>query len=238
MARFRDISVYANNSVIDINLVGEGHPGFAQTNGGALECHTDSTTCCRGIDNLDGQPGQGRGEWYYPDGSVVPTPLSLGSIGTAHFFYRTRDHMIVRLNHVDGDRAAILHGVYRCEIPGADGNNITRLVTLYDSEGDTLLPPLHAEICIDLPKIVRNGNIKYTLPSAERCFDLPQIANGNIRYTPPSALSSTLEPGRRFIGTIATYSCLPGYQLVGGSLVRVCVIGGIWNGIEPSCGKI
>ena len=36
----------------------------------ALECHTDDTTCCRGIDNPPN--GTGRGEWYYPDGTVVP----------------------------------------------------------------------------------------------------------------------------------------------------------------------
>ena len=113
--------MYANNSVIDIRLVGEG---FEEpfTDGGALECHTDDTTCCRGIDNPD---GLGRGEWYYSDGTVVPPPG--GSTG----FYRTRGHMVIRLNRVDGTSTSLLSpGVYRCEIPGAGGVTITRSITL------------------------------------------------------------------------------------------------------------
>ena len=121
--------MYANNSVIDINLVGEGFEGAQITDGGALECHTDDTTCCRGIDNPN---GQGRGEWYYPDGTVVPPP---GGRGGATGFYRTRDHMVIRLN-----RAVVVGpaGVYRCEIPGAEGVTITRYITLH-SKGKILL---------------------------------------------------------------------------------------------------
>ena len=86
----------------------------------ALECHTDDTTCCRGIDNPPN--GTGRGEWYYPDGTVVPPPP-----GSETVFYRTRDHMVIRLN-----RGRILFpvGVYRCEIPGAGGVNITRYINI------------------------------------------------------------------------------------------------------------
>ena len=71
--------------------------------------------------------------------------------------------------------------------------------------------------------------------SAERCSDLPDIANGsNIIYTPPHRV---LSRGHRYIGTIATYSCLPGYKLVGESSVRACVLDGSWNGAEPLCGE-
>ena len=85
--------MYANNSVIDINLVGEGYAGLPQiTDGGALECHTDDTTCCRGIDNPDGSD---RREWYFPNGTVVPPP------GSGTGFYRTRGHMVIRLNRVN-----------------------------------------------------------------------------------------------------------------------------------------
>ena len=100
--------MYANNSVIDINLVGEGFEGLLRiTDGGALECHTDDTTCCRGIDNPPN--GTGRGEWYYPDGTVVPPP------GGGTGFYRARDHMVIRLNR---NKVASPSGRYRCEIPG------------------------------------------------------------------------------------------------------------------------
>ncbi len=120
LARYRDILVYTNNSVIDINLVGEGFIGDQLTDGcGALECHTDDTTCCRGIDDPN---GVGRGEWYYPDGTVVPPPNSGNSI------YRTRDHMMIRLNR----RPSVTQpsGVYTCVIPGAGGVNIVRLIIL------------------------------------------------------------------------------------------------------------
>ena len=112
--------MYANNSVIDINLVGEGFEGSQITDGGALECHTDDSTCCRGIDNPD-LPG--RGEWYYPNGTVIPPPGG----GT---FYRTRGHMVIRLNRVEETDTLEQKGEYHCEIPGAGGVTITRYVTL------------------------------------------------------------------------------------------------------------
>ena len=110
--------MYANNSVIDIRLVGEGFKGDQITDGGALECHTDDTSCCRGKDNPF---GVGRGEWYYPNGTVV-LPPSNGNI-----IYRTRDHMVIRLNRGPG---SLTSGVYTCVIPGAGGVNITRHITL------------------------------------------------------------------------------------------------------------
>ena len=79
---------------------------------------TDDTTCCRGIDNPD---GPGRGEWYYPDGTVVPRPG--GDTG----FYRTRDHMVISLNRGVVSKPT---GVYRCEVPGAGGVTIIRYITL------------------------------------------------------------------------------------------------------------
>ena len=125
MARYSSTAVYANNSVIDISLVGEGYPGVAQTDGGALECHTDDTTCCRGIDNPPNGPG--RGEWYYPDGTVVPSPGN-------SMIYRTRDHMVIRLNRVSARGTVGTSGLYKCEIPGV-GGSIVRNVMLIRTEG-------------------------------------------------------------------------------------------------------
>ena len=122
LVRYSDITVYANNSVIDINLVGEGFEGAQITDGGALECYTDDTTCCRGRDNPN---GTGRGEWYYPDGTVVAPPPE-GDV-QATGFYRTSDHMVVRLNR---DFVTKPTGVFRCEIPGAGGANISRYISL------------------------------------------------------------------------------------------------------------
>ena len=113
--------MYANNSVIDINLVGEGFEGARITDGGALECHTDDTTCCRERDNPN---GTGRGEWYYPNGTVVSSPG--GDTG----FYRTRDHMIIRLSRIGSYASSQQTGVYRCEIPGDGGVIIIRYIIL------------------------------------------------------------------------------------------------------------
>ena len=109
---------FANNSVINIELVGEGYPGITQTNSGALECHTDDINCCRNIDNPN---GTGRGEWYYPDGTVVPPPSGDG-------FYRTRGHMVIRLNRGAGTLSPT--GIYRCIIPDAGGIIVTRYIQL------------------------------------------------------------------------------------------------------------
>ena len=62
------------------------------------------------------------------------------------------------------------------------------------------------------------------------------MTNGVSIYTPPRAVSAGLLIGQRYTGTIATYSCSPGYQLVGGSSLRACGNNGIWNGTEPVCG--
>ena len=120
---------FANNSVIDINLVGEGYQVPQITDSGALECHTDDTTCCRGADAPNGigsgefyyPNGGGRGEWYYPDGTVVLPP------GGGSWFYRTRDHMIIRLNRYG---PPLPTGIYSCVVPGAGGVNITRYILL------------------------------------------------------------------------------------------------------------
>ena len=109
---------FDNNSVINIFLVGDGYQQPKSTDSGALECHTDDTTCCRGIDNPN---GTGKGEWYYPNRTVVPPPGVDG-------FYRTKDHMVIRLNR--GGVTLSPTGIYRCVIPGAGGIIMTRYIQL------------------------------------------------------------------------------------------------------------
>ena len=58
--------------------------------------------------------------------------------------------------------------------------------------------------------------------------------NAEVSYTPPDSSSGE---GVQYIGTIATYICSSGYQLVGGTSVRACGADGEWNGTVPSCGK-
>ncbi len=114
--------MYGNNSVIDINLVGEGFSGphiSTSSDGGALLCHTNNRNCCRMRDNPS--TNVGRGEWYFPNGTLV-------SKSNEFNIYRTRGHMVVRLNRMSGLMPPT--GEYRCVIPGVDGINITRHITL------------------------------------------------------------------------------------------------------------
>ena len=70
------------------------------------------------------------------------------------------------------------------------------------------------------------------------CNDLPETNNLEIIYTPPREVSANLSPGQRYTGTIATYSCSPGYQLVGGSSLRACGQDGSWKGTQPFCAGV
>ena len=69
------------------------------------------------------------------------------------------------------------------------------------------------------------------------CDDLPVADNCEVSYTPPRSTSTELPDGVRYTGTITTYNCSSGYQLVGGSSLRACGADGQWNGTAPSCGK-
>ena len=52
-----------------------------------------------------------------------------------------------------------------------------------------------------------------------------QSANGTVTYNTSGALTS---------GTVATYSCEDGYELVGEE-TRICLVDGTWTGAEPEC---
>ena len=69
------------------------------------------------------------------------------------------------------------------------------------------------------------------------CDDLSEITHGFIFYCPIHDVSAGLPAGQRYTGTIATYSCSPGYQLMGGSSLRACGLDGSWNGTELFCGN-
>ena len=66
------------------------------------------------------------------------------------------------------------------------------------------------------------------------CETLPSIANGMISY-------STNVMGQYNLGTVATYTCNPGYELTGpGDEMRTCVDNGdgsglSFNGTDPTC---
>ena len=96
---------FHDNDTIDIMNIGEDDS--------ALICQTDLRPCCG--------TGFRAGEWYYPNGTVVPV------IGTESDFYRNRESDgTVRLNR--RNNANHPTGIYHCEVP--DENNITRTLHL------------------------------------------------------------------------------------------------------------
>ena len=88
---------------------------FADPNpGSSLVCNTINvnTHCCRGRDNPN---GSSVGEWYFPNGTIVPR-LSVSPNGD---FTRTGYTHQVRLNRRNNTTAPL--GTYTCVVP--DMNN-------------------------------------------------------------------------------------------------------------------
>ena len=54
------------------------------------------------------------------------------------------------------------------------------------------------------------------------------VANGAVQYDPNSSTDKFMG------GTVATYSCADGYELVGEER-RTCLVDGTWRGDEPQC---
>ena len=68
----------------------------------------------------------------------------------------------------------------------------------------------------------------FVLPHTAPCSDLPAPTNGGVSYNAP------VSNGSRPINTTATYSCDPGYTLVGSTSTRACQ-SGAWSGSAPIC---
>ena len=90
--------------------------GSADDNSDSVVCRTDLGTCCSG--------GQGihRGDWYFPDGTVLPFTGPTVPIGEGH---GAQVAVIRRTNDATGPT-----GIYRCDIPTNAVHHPTDLVSL------------------------------------------------------------------------------------------------------------
>ena len=114
----RDNNYTSNSSEILITeIAGDddyGYYYFGSNN--ELTCHTDLVTCCRA-----GDTGTvGMGEWYYPNGTVVPNRHA------GDGFYRLRNSpqaikLARRIVDIDGNGALGPTGLYCCVIPTTIG---------------------------------------------------------------------------------------------------------------------
>ncbi len=101
---------YPNNSNLNVEDIGEGDH--------ALACQTDRRPCCGTTPNRFG-------EWYYPNGSRVPTE----GLGAA--FYRNRsDEGLVLLHRQNYPGIASFTGLFCCVLPDATDVNQTLCVGL------------------------------------------------------------------------------------------------------------
>ena len=119
------LTALANNSYVDLSTVGS-----AGDNSDSVVCHSDLPTCC--------SAGQGihRGNWSFPDGTVLPSigpsvPIGLG---------RTAQIAIIRRTTATGPT-----GIYRCDIPMIAVHHVTDIsvgetvyVGLYLADGGKL----------------------------------------------------------------------------------------------------
>ncbi len=194
---------YANNTAIIISSI-------MTTDDASLTCHTDSATCCRGVDNGDSSSNMGTGEWLLPNGESTARNRVTGD-----GFYWIRGTQSVQL-YRQGDIQTPL-GHHCCTIPDSGGEMRT--------------------FCANLVGELNMAFIIYLLVtfSAIRCDPLMTAPdNGRVIY------SNQIQNGKFIFGTVATYTCSPSYGLSstmsqtcitdnGGGTI------GIFNGSEPTC---
>ena len=105
----------ANHSYVDISQVGNDGSGSD-----SVQCITDLTTCCTGVQ------GPHRGDWYFPDGTRLPFQTSNIDI------YENRDAQRVEIRRRNNANSPT--GIYRCDIPTNavhDENGISVRGTVY-----------------------------------------------------------------------------------------------------------
>ncbi len=104
---FQGITYTKNDRNILVTRIGTTNDAF-------LTCHTDSTTCCRGVDNGDPSSSMGTGEWLFPNGTSIARNRVPGD-----GFYWNRYYQVLRL-YRQGDIQTPL-GTYCCRIPDNSG---------------------------------------------------------------------------------------------------------------------
>ena len=113
-------TIYLPGDSVLITDIGEQPTDVRSNAGTTLVCVTTNVNseCCRGGDHSG---GGSLGNWYYPDGSVVPSPGAETSTDTVSRVVYTEQ---VRLSSLGGT-ATGPYGVYRCDVPDGMNGTIT-----------------------------------------------------------------------------------------------------------------
>ena len=88
-----------NNAYVDLSLVGNDDSGSD-----SVQCHTDLSTCCTGVQ------GDHRGDWI-PPGSEETLPFSSDSTADVYEAHGTQRVYLRHRNNAD-----MPSGIYRCDI--------------------------------------------------------------------------------------------------------------------------
>ena len=123
-------NVYLPGDSVFISDIGY-QPGTRADPGSTLVCVTThvNTECCRGTDNPNNPNPNGGpvGEWFYPDGSMVPRSNNIGSSTNIFARYPYTHH--VRLGSVGTPTGPL--GAYRCDVPnGTTGTNVSASINI------------------------------------------------------------------------------------------------------------
>ena len=121
-----DIVYHPGEAVIITDI---GRTAIIDNAGTSLVCVTSNvnTECCRGSDGPGGSGGR-VGEWYFPNGTIVPRQSEDPSAD----FTRTGSTNQVRLNR---RRSAVSPtGIYECRVP--DSANASVIVTAQITVGE------------------------------------------------------------------------------------------------------
>ena len=148
---------------------------------------TDNAECCRGSDNPN---GGGLGEWYFPDGTLVPT-------GNTNSIYRNRDLSAVRLNRMSTVEAPT--GIYRCEVPDASGTTQSVSVGLYLGIIQLLQREISFTHCFSSPLVPTPTNFQSSsqnVTSITLSWSLPSgnVDSFEIAYTYQGGCSGYTQP--------------------------------------------
>ena len=100
-------TTYQNNSIINLENIGDGE--------NSLLCLTNLTACCR-LPYTNGTEQQAIGNWFFPNGTRVPSAGNLWDI------HRTRGNMRVPLQRRKGGE----EGIYSCLIH--DARNVPQTI--------------------------------------------------------------------------------------------------------------
>ena len=100
---------YANNSLVNLEEIGEGNK--------ALLCLTSNTSCCESTSTVG---------WYSPAMSIM------AEMNNTTGFYTSRGPSVIRLEKINGTTGS--SGIFHCRIPDADGNDQTIYIGIYRNE--------------------------------------------------------------------------------------------------------